>query len=217
MIEITTWLDIFCQALNATFPNRIWFVGLQGSYSRGEATESSDIDMVVILDELSATDLQTYNMMLDTLPHRELLCGFLSGKDELLNWEPFDLFQLYYDTIPIIGNLDDILPLLDTDTVNRVIKFGACNIFHGCVHNILYDKSGEILKALYKAASFVVQAICFAQTGKYYRYHKELLFVAEPEECAIIKTYISIKNGASVHFQEQSESLFDWAKKWIGE
>jgi hypothetical protein len=31
--------------------------------------------------------------MIDTLPNRELICGFLSGKDELINWEPSDLFQ----------------------------------------------------------------------------------------------------------------------------
>lgn len=72
-------MNEFIQKLNEVFANRAWFVGLQGSYGRGEATESSDIDVVVILDELSAEDIQTYNDMLDTLPHRELICGFLSG------------------------------------------------------------------------------------------------------------------------------------------
>ena len=62
-------------------------MGLQGSYGRGEATEASDIDIVVILDKLSADDIQTYNSMLDTLPHRDLICGFLSGRDEIMNWE----------------------------------------------------------------------------------------------------------------------------------
>ena len=97
MIEITTWMDGFLKVLNDNFENRVWFVGLQGSYGRGEATETSDIDIVVIFDELSASDIQKYNTMLDSLPHRELICGFVSGKDELLNWEPSDLFQFYYD------------------------------------------------------------------------------------------------------------------------
>lgn len=61
----------------------MWFVGLQGSYGRGEATETSDMDIVVILDTLSVADMQAYHVMLDTLPHRELICGFLSGKDEM--------------------------------------------------------------------------------------------------------------------------------------
>ena len=73
MIDITVWMQNFLQTLNETFANRVWFVGLQGSYGRGEATETSDIDVVVILDELSAADIQTYNAMLDTLPHRALI------------------------------------------------------------------------------------------------------------------------------------------------
>ena len=78
MIDIPTWMINFLQELKETFKDRLWFVGLQGSYGRGEATETSDIDVVVILDELCASDIQTYNTMLDTLPHRELICGFLS-------------------------------------------------------------------------------------------------------------------------------------------
>ena len=80
MIDITAWMQNFLQMLNDTFADRVWFVGLQGSYGRGEATETSDIDIVVILDELSARDIQAYHDMLDSLPHRELICGFLSGK-----------------------------------------------------------------------------------------------------------------------------------------
>ena len=72
MIDINIWMQDFLQVLNETFPNRVWFVGLQGSFARGEATETSDIDIVVILDELSAGDIQTYNAMLDTLSHRKL-------------------------------------------------------------------------------------------------------------------------------------------------
>ncbi|MBQ3017675.1 MAG: nucleotidyltransferase domain-containing protein, partial [Clostridia bacterium] len=52
MIEINAWMKEFLQTLNETFANRVWFVGLQGSYGRGEATETSDIDIVVILDQL---------------------------------------------------------------------------------------------------------------------------------------------------------------------
>ena len=48
MIDISAWTDKFLQALTQNFGERIWFVGLQGSYARGETTETSDIDMVVI-------------------------------------------------------------------------------------------------------------------------------------------------------------------------
>ena len=43
----------------------------------------------------------------------------------------------------------------DESAVNRAIKIGACNIFHGCVHNMLHEKSEDILRGLYKSAAFV--------------------------------------------------------------
>lgn len=217
MIEIYDWLNGFLKALNDTFAERVWFVGLQGSYGRGEATETSDIDLVVILDELGVADIQAYHAMLDTLPHRELICGFLSGKNELLHWEPSDLFQFYYDTKPIKGSLDALLPLLDSEAVNRAIKIGACNIFHGCVHNMLYEKSEDILKELYKAASFVVQAIVFKQTGAYVIHQKDLLSVVSEDALAIVEGFLRMKNGDAIDFVSMSETLFAWAKKWIVE
>ena len=217
MIDITAWMKCFLQALNNTFGDRAWFVGLQGSYGRGEARDTSDIDVVVILDELSAADIQTYNDMLDTLPHRELICGFLSGKSEILNWEPSDLFQFCNDTTPIKGSLDEVVAMVDNDAVDRAIKIGACNIFHGCVHNMLYEKNDDILVGLYKSASFVVQAIVFKQTGRYIRHQKDLLHVAAADERAIVDTFMNLKNGGAVEFGSMSEALFAWAKKWICE
>ena len=217
MIDITIWMPKFLQALNETFGNRVWFVGLQGSYGRGEATETSDIDVVVILDELSAMDIHTYNTMLDVLPHRELICGFLSGKDEILNWESSDLFQFCYDTTPIKGSLDEVLAVVDKSAVNRAIKLGACNIFHGCVHNMLYEKNEDILRGLYKSASFVVQAIAFKQTGNYISHQKDLLQVVSSDERSIVETFLNLKIGGTVDFNSMSETLFAWSKKWISE
>ena len=216
MIEISSWMDKFVGALEASFKNRVWFVGLQGSYGRGEATETSDIDVVVILDELTAQDIQIYNAMLDTLPNRELICGFVSGKEELLNWEPSDLFQFYHDTTPIKGSLDELLSVIDKTAIARAIKSGACNIYHGCVHNMLHEKSDEILKGLYKSASFVVQAIYFQETGCYIKSQKDLLGKVSGDEKSIVKNFLSLKNGGKVDFEEMSNTLFAWSKKWIG-
>ena len=215
MIDITNWMSNFLQTLNKTFENRVWFVGLQGSYGRGEATETSDIDVVVILDELSAKDIQIYNDMLDTLSHRKLICGFLSGKNEIMNWEPSDLFQFCNDTTPIKGTLDEVFALIDENAINRAIKIGACNIFHGCVHNMLHEKSEDILRGLYKSASFVVQAIVFKQTGNYIKYQEELLKVVSSDELVIVENFMNLKNGGTVDFSLMSETLFDRAKKWI--
>ena len=210
-------MDDFLKAVNKTFGNRVWFVGLQGSYGRGEATETSDIDIVMILDELSASGIQKYNEMLDGLPHRELICGFVSGKDELLNWEPSDLFQFCNDTTPIIGSLGEVMAVIDEDAVNRAIKIGACNIYHGCVHNMLHEKSEDILKGLYKSASFVVQAIAFKQTGKYVKHQSELRNVVSTDERVIVDTFLTLKNGGTIDLNLMSATLFVWSKKLISE
>lgn len=215
MIDIFAWTEKYLQALAEIFGDRVWFVGLQGSYGRGEATPTSDIDMVVILDELSASDVQTYEHMLDTLPHRELICGFLAGKREIFNWDPADLFQLYYDTKAIKGSLKELEGLLDDGAVSRAIKMGACNLYHGCVHNMLYDKSENVLRGLYKTASFVVQAISFQQTGTYISRQKDLLSVVGEDERRIVNTFLHLKNGGEADFQKMSENLLNWSKKWI--
>lgn len=215
MIDINLWMERFTKLLKETFDERIYFVGLQGSQARGEATEKSDIDVVVILDKLTVDDIKAYGGMIDTLPNRELLCGFLSGKDELINWEPSDLFQFYYDTEPIVGSLDELLTIIDKKAVDRAIKIGACNIHHGCVHNILYEKSDNILYGLYKSASFVIQAIVFRDTGNYIKQQNKLIEVVNNETKEILNVFIALKNGVAVEFDKISECLFNWVRKLI--
>ena len=215
MIDIKNWMNTFLDALNTTFSDRVWFVGLQGSYGRGEATESSDIDVVVILDKLDVEDIKSYSAMLDTLPNRELICGFLSGKNEIFRWEPSDLLQFCYDTTPINGSLDEVLALVDETAVDRAIKIGTCNIYHGCVHNMLHEKSEDILRELYKSASFVVQAIAFKRTRKYFKHQKDLLPIISPDEQAIIETFVNYKNGMTTDFEKSSQVLFLWSKEWV--
>lgn len=217
MIDIYHWVKLYLQEVEKLFTDRIWFVGLQGSYGRGEATEKSDIDMVLILDTLSYDDIRKYNDMLDRLPHRDLTCGFLSCKQDITHWDAADLFQLYHDTTPIRGSMNDLLPLLDQTAVARAIKIGACNIYHMCVHNMLYSKKDGTLAGLYKSASFVVQAIAFAETGIYHRHLKDLLGAVSPADRRILETFIALKQGEVVCFEEMSASLFAWAQKTITE
>lgn len=215
MIDIAVWMTEFAQKLEDAFGDRVGFIGLQGSYARGEATQNSDIDVVVIFDELLPQDIRKYGELLDTMPYREYICGFISGKQELLNWERADLFQFYYDTSPFKGSLDELLPLIDESAVRRAIRLGAGNIYHGCVHNMLHGKQEDAVRGLYKAASFVLQAVAYLQTGRYISRQTELLEVLAPEDRCIAETFISLKQGGKVAFDEMSEALFAWAKHKI--
>jgi hypothetical protein len=82
---------------------------------------------------------------------------------------------------------------------------------------MLYEKSEDILRGLYKSASFVVQAIAFKQTGNYISHQKELLQVVSFDERVIVETFLNLKNGGTVDFIPMSEALFAWSKKWISE
>ena len=214
MIDIKTWVPQFVNKVEQSFGHRIWFIGLQGSYGRNEATDASDIDVVVILDELRIDDLKTYRDMLDTLPNRDLICGFISGKAELLNWEASDLFQFYYDTEPIKGNLDALLEKIDKRSVRRAIKIGACNIYHACVHNFVHEKNYDILRSLYKSAVFVIQAVWFYETGNYIKSKTELQSAIYPPS-AVLDTAQKLKCGEKVQFDAMSELLINWTKTVI--
>ena len=52
MCNIQSWMEQLAEELKNEFGSRLWFLGLQGSFGRGEGTAESDIDAVVILDRV---------------------------------------------------------------------------------------------------------------------------------------------------------------------
>ena len=166
-MDISRYMALAHDLLQAAFPGRIVCLGLQGSFARGEATEKSDIDLAVVLDRVELADILTYRGVLDRLPARERACGFFSGKEELLAWDRGELFQFYHDTRVYSGSLEFLCPLLDQSAVERAVHTAACGIYHACVHNLLHAQSGETLRGIQKAAFFALQAKCWLEQGVY--------------------------------------------------
>lgn len=215
---IDEWMKQYTTAAQELFGERIWFIGLQGSYGRGEATNQSDIDVVLILDTVSIEDLDSYSNMLDALPNRDKVCGFVSGKKELLAWEPSDLFQFYYDTTPIQGNLDELLGRIAEVDIRRAIRIGACNVYHMCVHNLVHEKSVNILKGLYKSAAFTLRADIFLKTGRFEKKTEALFKKLEGKDLHVLKAGTELKGKDTLSRDElrsYSAFLLDWASEKI--
>lgn len=219
MCEIKTWIHNFKNELLNNFQNRIEFIGLQGSYARGETDENSDIDIVVIFDELTPDDLYKYDKIISTMPKRDKICGFLSGKAEIINWERSDLFQFYHDTKAVYKDMDFLLPLIQKEHVKQAVLIGACNIYHACCHNIVHEKDTEILKALYKQASFVLQAKYFFDTGHYISKKRDLIDKLCESDKAILQAHLNLKSGENLKnpFEAYSKILFIWSGNLIKE
>lgn len=99
--------------------------------------------------------------------------------------------------------------------IDRAIKAGACNIHHGCVHTMVHGRSADSLRALYKSASFVAQAICYKHTGRYIHSQQQLLAASAPFDQPVIRNYMRLKSGETLNFDQMSEALFAWSKAWI--
>ena len=70
--------DLQARVIDA-FRDRVVFIGLQGSYGRGDQTPTSDIDVVIILDRVGFADLEQYRKVLDATGANGLICGFVAG------------------------------------------------------------------------------------------------------------------------------------------
>jgi len=64
MFGLERYLNDLLALIKEKFDKRLLYVGLQGSYLRNEADEYSDIDIMVIIDEMTVHDLDDY---MDTL------------------------------------------------------------------------------------------------------------------------------------------------------
>lgn len=217
MIEVNQWMEQYQHTVKKTFGSRILFIGLQGSYSRSEATENSDIDVVLILDKVSLTDIKQYKRAIKTLPCSSQICGFVSGKEELAGWYRPDLFQFYHDTSPYYGNLDAIIPTITKGDARSAVLIGACNLYHMCSHNYLHSDNMDTLKTLYKAAFFILQAKHYLESGNYIRSHAELKNVLSGKDMEVLQyaEHLKAADGPPVSPEQYSELMLQWTSELI--
>lgn len=217
MIDIDAWMELLLPSLRAHFGKRLLFVGLQGSYLRGEATETSDVDIVLILDTLSTQDMDSYRRILSTLPQHEKACGFVCGKAEMAHWPAHEIFQLAQDTQAYYGELAPLLPTYTQNDIRRSVHIAASAFYHSLCHEYIFasaDSHPTALKSLYKAAFFMLQLVEYLRNGIYYHTKKALLPHLRGDEKHILALSMNQWDTSlpdiNHHPQKYVEQLLQW-------
>lgn len=178
MIEIENWMNDLCGKLTDAFGERLVFAGLQGSYLRGEETEESDIDVMVVLDRLELSDLARYKTFIAGIAEGEKACGFICGREELAAWPKHELFQLAKETRGWYGDLTELLPPVTRNDLCDSVRIAAANLYHETCHRYLYDTEPnrvEQLQYAYKSAFFLLKLVHYLRTYEYICTKTELL------------------------------------------
>lgn len=211
------WMGQLIEKLKKEFRDSLLLVGLQGSRRRQEATEQSDIDVVLILEQVGIPELDRYQRVLSAMPERDKICGFCCGRQELLNWPRYDLFQLYRDTEVYYGDFALLLPPLNREAAEEAVRIGASGLYHGACHGYLHNPQfSEALSGLYKMAFFILQGLCFLEKGKYLLKKQELLSHLEGEEREILELCIrrdEIPGFSPDQIKSSTDKLLHWCSE----
>ncbi len=216
MIKIDDYISTLIVLLKQIYHERLLYVGLQGSYLRGEATEQSDIDIMVVIDNISVDDLDEYRKAICSLEGYDKSCGFICGIEELQNWNPLEICHLLYSTKDYFGKLADLIPQYTEADVRNFVKMSLCNLYHEICHRYIHaskEKNIENIPYTYRSVFFILQNLHYLNSGRFINTKKELLEVLSGKDKLILETAISLHEGVTFDFDEVFTLLFLWCKE----
>ncbi|MBP3651276.1 MAG: nucleotidyltransferase domain-containing protein [Clostridia bacterium] len=216
MFQPDQYLSSLIHQLKAAFQQRLIYVGLQGSYLRGEATEHSDIDVMVVLHNLTADDLTTYRNVISALPDSDKSCGFICGLEELQHWNPLEICHLLHTTKTYYGQLEAIIPSFTRQHVCDYVKLSVGNLYHELCHRHVHASAQERRDALpgaCKQVFFILQNLHYAEHNNFLSTRKELLAALSAEDRLVLQTALLIGGGAAFDDNEAFSLLLRWCQK----
>ena len=214
VINAEAWMAELLPQLQQAFGARLCYLGLQGSYRRGEATESSDIDVVVLLESVGLDDLDTYRSIVRAMAEGQKACGFFCSVADMLSWPRHELFAFQKDTADYYGKLENFLPVISINDAAESARIGASGLMHLLTHSYLYaaeDDRPMILQQAYKAAFFVMQVHKCVETGVYCRSRSQLMSRLDGADKEIISAGIDVSQWLASHSQRECfATLLRW-------
>lgn len=215
MFLLKNYMNELSMLLCQKFGRRLLYVGLQGSYLREEATETSDIDIVVVMDGLTVEDLNSYRDIISSLESPEKSCGFICGKAELANWNPLEIFHLLNSTKDYHGVLQELVPVYTQEDIRNFVKMSLNNLYHEICHRHIHaacSKNSAKLPGAYKGVFFILQDLYYLEHGEFIPTKAELLPLLSGKNHAVLERAMELNNGMTHNFSESFELLFTWCQ-----
>ena len=212
MFDLDKYLADLILNCRSAYGERLLYIGLQGSWLRGEAHENSDIDVMVILDRFSVRDMDTYREILKKIGFYEKSCGFICGKDEMKRWNPLEVCQLCHTTKDLVGVLTDYLPPATREDEINYVNLSLGNLYHELCHRYIHanrDKNAAKFLGTCKSVFYLIQNLHFLESGHFILSRKELN-EAVPEEDRIVLEMAELPDDYD--FDQAFSSLFAWCK-----
>ena len=216
MYDIGQYTNALVAALVQRFGERLAYVGLQGSYLRGEATKDSDIDIMVVIDALEVADLDAYRDTVRSVSGGPEPCGFIGGRAELANWNPLEVCHLLHSTKDYYGTLAELVPGYTREDVRNFAKLSVNNLYHEICHRYIYsapEKNAAKLTGVYKQAFFILQNVHYLRTGVFAQTKQMLLPQLSGRDRQVLSTAVALQNGAQYEYRPLFEQLYAWCQE----
>ena len=220
MFDINDYVQKLISQCKAAFGERLLYVGYMGSYLRGEANENSDIDVMVVIDNITIADMNTYRDIIKGLGYFDKSCGFICGKDEMKGWSPLEVCQLINTTKDVYGKLEPLLsPFTREDEINYV-KFCLGNLYHELCHRFVHasrEKNIEKFRGTCKFFFFLIQNLHYLETGNFILKKADLKNAVSEADRRVLE-FAALPD--SFDFDAALEELFVWCQnafKRLGE
>ena len=212
MFDLEKYLADMIMNCRSAFGERLLYVGLQGSWLRGEAHENSDIDVMVILDRFSVRDMDTYRGILKKIGSYEKSCGFICGKDEMKRWNPLEVCQLRHTTKDLVGVLSDYLPPATREDEINYVNLSLGNLYHELCHRYIHEdreKNAAKLRSICKGVFFLIQNMHFLESSHFILTKTGLKEAVSSEDRRVLE----LEELPDVYdFDQAFSSLFAWCQ-----
>ena len=218
MIDIENYMKQLIPLLRDRLGCRLRYVGLQGSYLRGEANDLSDVDIMVVVDALGVSDLDSYRSAIQSLDYFDQSCGFICSTADLINWNPLEICHLLHSTKDYCGALRELVPVYTESDIRNFVKMSVNNLYHEICHRYIHGDSVNNVWKLpfsYKGVFFILQNLYYLNHGEFVGTKAELLSRLKGKDRAVLERALQLKCCDPYDFPGSFELLFAWCQETI--